>query len=107
MDLTYDHDRRQALVANVGDPAAPGSHRLTVVGLDDRAVRAEIAVPGRTRWALHDPVAQAFYVNIADPAQIVVVDGWRADRIACTFPIPSAGPHGLDLDLSTHRLICA
>jgi DNA-binding beta-propeller fold protein YncE len=105
--VAYDHGRRQAVIANVGDPAVPGSHSLTVVSLDDRAVRAEIAVPGRTRWALYDPVAQAFYVNIADPAQIVVVDGRRADRIARTFPIPSAGPHGLDLDLSTHRLFCA
>jgi DNA-binding beta-propeller fold protein YncE len=105
--VAYDHGRRQALVANVGDAAVPGSHTLTVVSLDGRAVRAEIGVPGRTRWALYDPVAQAFYVNIADPAQIVVVDGRRADRIARTFPIPSAGPHGLDLDLSSHRLFCA
>jgi DNA-binding beta-propeller fold protein YncE len=105
--LAYDHGRRQALVANVGDPAVPRSHRLTIVSLDDRAVRAEITVPGRTRWAVYDPDAQAFYVNIADPAQIVVVDARRADRIARTLPIPSNGPHGLDLDLSTHRLFCA
>ena len=105
--LAYDHGRRQALVANVGDPSVPGSHSLTVVSLDDRAVRAEITVPGRTRWAVYDPDAQAFYVNIADPAQIVVVDARRADRIARTLPIPSNGPHGLDLDLSTHRLFCA
>jgi DNA-binding beta-propeller fold protein YncE len=105
--LAYDHSRRQALVANVGDPAVPGSHTLTVVSFDDRAVRAEITVPGRTRWAVYDPDAQAFYVNIADPAQIVVVDARRADHIARTLPIPSNGPHGLDLDLSTHRLFCA
>ena len=105
--LAYDHGRRQALVANVGDPAVPGSHSLTVVSLDDRTVRAEITVPGRTRWAVYDPDAQAFYVNIADPAEIVVVDARRADRIARTLPIPSNGPHGLDLDLSTHRLFCA
>src|SRR5215510_1566645 len=71
--LAYDHARRQILVANVGDPAISGSHTLTVVAVDERAVRAEIPVLGRTRWAVFDPEAQVFYVNIADPAQIVVV----------------------------------
>jgi DNA-binding beta-propeller fold protein YncE len=105
--LAYDHPRRQVLVANVGDPAIAGSHTLSLVSLDDRAMRAEITVPGRTRWALYDPDAQAFYVNIADPAQIVVVDARQPDRVARTFAVPSAGPHGLDLDLTTHRLFCA
>jgi DNA-binding beta-propeller fold protein YncE len=105
--LAYDHSRRQVLVANVGDAAIPGSHTLSVVSLDDRAVRAEIAVPGRTRWAVYDPDACAFYVNIADPAQLVVVDARQPDRIARTFAIPSAGPHGLDLDPDTRRLFCA
>jgi DNA-binding beta-propeller fold protein YncE len=105
--LAYDHGRRQVLVANVGDPAIAGSHTLSLVSLDDRAVRAEITVPGRTRWALYDPDALAFYVNIADPAEIVVVDARQPDRVARTLAIPSAGPHGLDLDLNTHRLFCA
>jgi DNA-binding beta-propeller fold protein YncE len=104
--LAYDHGRRQVLVANVGDPAIAGSHTLSV-SLDDRAVRAGVAVPGRTRWAVYDPDTLAFYVNIADPAQIVVVDARRPDRIARAYPIPSAGPHGLDLDLGAHRLFCA
>jgi hypothetical protein len=103
--LAYGHGQRQVLVASVGDPAIPGSHTLSVVSLDDRAMRAEITVPGRTRWAVHDPDAMAFYLNIADPAQIVVVEARRADRISRAYPIPSAGPHGLDLD--THRLFCA
>jgi DNA-binding beta-propeller fold protein YncE len=105
--LAYDHARRQVLVANVGDPAIAGSYTLSLVSLDDRAVRAEISVSGRTRWALYDPDALAFYVNIADPAQIVVVDARQPDRVARTFAVPSAGPHGLDLDLTTHRLFCA
>jgi len=105
--LAYDHARRQILVANVGDPALSGSHTLTVVAVDERAVRAEIPVLGRTRWAMFDPEAQVFYVNIADPAQIVVVDARQPEGIKRTFAIPSAGPHGLDLDLDTHRLFCA
>lgn len=105
--LAYDHGRRQILVANVGDPATSGSHTLTVVALDERGVRAHIPVSGRTRWAIFDPDAQAFYVNIADPPEIVVVDARKPADIARAFAIPSAGPHGLDLDLNTHRLFCA
>ena len=105
--LAYDPTRRLILVANVGDPAVPGSHTLSMVRLDDRAVIAEIAVPGRTRWAVYDPEAEAFYVNIADPAQIVVVASRHPDRVARAFPVPAAGPHGLDLDLGARRLYCA
>ena len=105
--LAYDPARRQILVANVGDPAIAGSHTLSVVSLDARAVQTEILVPGRTRWAVYDTDAQMFYVNIADPAQIVVVDARQPNKIARTFLIPTAGPHGLDFDLSTYRLFCA
>src|SRR5215467_15902691 len=72
--LAYNPVHRQVLVANVGDPAVPGSYTLTVVAIDEQAVRAEIAVAGRTRWAVFDPKERVFYVNIADPAEIVVVD---------------------------------
>jgi DNA-binding beta-propeller fold protein YncE len=105
--LAYDHARRRVLVANVGDLAIPGSHTLTVVGLEEWAVRAQIPVSGRPRWAVYDPDAQEFHVNIADPPEIAVVDARQPDRVARTFTIPSVGPHGLDLDLNRHRLFCA
>jgi DNA-binding beta-propeller fold protein YncE len=105
--LAYDPLRRLILVANVGDPAVPGSPTLSIVGLDDRAVLADIPVPGRTRWAVYDPDAEAFYVNIAEPAQIVVVASRKPHRVARALAVPAAGPHGLDLDLETHRLYCA
>jgi DNA-binding beta-propeller fold protein YncE len=105
--LAYDHVRGQILVANVGDPAISGSHTLTVVAIDEGAARAEIPVGGRTRWAIFDPEAQLFYVNIADPAEIVVIDPQQSGTIAQIFAIPSVGPHGLDLDPDTHRLFCA
>jgi DNA-binding beta-propeller fold protein YncE len=105
--LAYDHHGRQILVANVGDASAPRSHTLTVVAAAERVVRAEIPVSGRTRWAVYDPEAALFYVNIADPAEIVVVDTRQPNRIARTFTVPSGGPHGLDFDLNTHRLFCA
>jgi DNA-binding beta-propeller fold protein YncE len=105
--LACDPARRLILVANVGDPIGSGSHTLSIVRLDEREVLAEIPVPGRTRWAVYDPDAEAFYVNIADPAQIVVVASRDPRRIARTIAVPAAGPHGLDLDLAAHRLFCA
>jgi DNA-binding beta-propeller fold protein YncE len=104
--LAYDPARRLVLVANVGDPAIAGSHTLSMVKLDERRV-TEIAVPGRTRWTVFDPDAQRFHVNIADPAEIVIVDARRPDAIAGRFAVPAGGPHGLDLDRATHRLFCA
>jgi DNA-binding beta-propeller fold protein YncE len=94
-------------VANVGDPAVSGSHTLSMVGLEDRKVLAEIPVPGRTRWAIYDPDAEMFYVNIAEPSEIIVVASCEPRRITQSFAVPSAGAHGLDLDLATHRLYCA
>jgi DNA-binding beta-propeller fold protein YncE len=105
--LAYDHSRKLLLAANVGDPAIPGSYTLTLVDVRSRTVRGEIRVAGRTRWAVYDPDAALFYVNIADPAVIVVVDAGKLDAIARSIAIPAAGPHGLDLDLATHRLFCA
>jgi DNA-binding beta-propeller fold protein YncE len=49
----------------------------------------------------------AFYINISDPAQIVVVNAKSPDHIARIMEVPAAGPHGLDLNSATHRLFCA
>ena len=102
--LAYDAKRGLILVANVGDPAIPGSCTLSVVALDKRKMVSEIPVAGRTRWALYDSDAEVFYVNICDPPQIVIVEPRDPRRVARVFAIPAAGPHGLDLDLATHRL---
>src|SRR5215471_5879449 len=105
--LAYDPVRRLVLVGNVGDAAVSNSHTLSIVGVDDRKVLAEIVVSGRSRWAVYDPKTEAFYVNIADPPQIVAVASRDPRRIAYAFAVPFAGPHGLDLDLASHRLFCA
>jgi DNA-binding beta-propeller fold protein YncE len=105
--LAYDHSRRLLLAANVGSPAIADSHTVTMVDAGQRAVRAEIPVPGRTRWTVFDPDAEVFYVNIADPSQIVVIDARKPDRIARAMPIPADGAHGLDFDPTTRRLFCA
>ncbi|MBI2737347.1 MAG: YncE family protein [Rhodospirillales bacterium] len=105
--LSYDARRRLVLAANVGDPSVPRSYTLSVVDLDSRALRSSIEVPGRTRWTVFDADAQAFYVNIMQPSQIVVVDAREPDRVARTMPLPADGAHGLDFDPATRRLFCA
>lgn len=105
--LAYDARRRLVLAANVGDPAVPHSYTLSMVDLDAQAMRASIEVPGRTRWTVFDPAADAFYVNIMQPSQIVVVDAGESDAIARTIALPADGAHGLDFDPATRRLFCA
>jgi DNA-binding beta-propeller fold protein YncE len=105
--LAYDASRRLVLAANVGDPTVPHSYTLSMVDLDAGKMRASIEVPGRTRWAVFDAEAEAFYVNIMHPSQIVVVDARTPDRVARAMPVPAAGAHGLDFDPATGRLFCA
>jgi DNA-binding beta-propeller fold protein YncE len=105
--LAYDPGRGRLLAANVGDPAVPGSFTLSIVDVKRRELATSIPVPGRTRWTVFDKRADVFYVNIADPAQVVVVEAQDATRMARVFDIPAAGPHGLDLDHEHQRLFCA
>jgi DNA-binding beta-propeller fold protein YncE len=105
--LAFDSKRGLVLAANVGDPAVPHSYTLSMVDLEAQAMRASIEVPGRTRWTVFDAEAEAFYVNIMAPSQIVVVDARHPDRIARTMPVPADGAHGLDFDPATRRLFCA
>jgi DNA-binding beta-propeller fold protein YncE len=105
--LAYAPDQRLLLAANVGDPLRPGSFTVSVVDVTARKMIASISVPGRTRWTVFDGDRQRFYVNIADPPRIVVIDAAEPTRFADTFSIPAAGPHGLDLDPATQRLFCA
>ena len=105
--LAYDSRRRRLLAANVGDPTVADSFTVSIVDLERKAMIAEIPVAGRTRWTLFDPGADVFHVNISDPPQIAVVDAGDPVAIRRAVPVPSAGPHGLDLDVTTRRLFCA
>jgi DNA-binding beta-propeller fold protein YncE len=105
--LAYAPGHRLLLAANVGDPSRPGSFTVSIVDVRARKMIASIPVPGRTRWAVFDGDSQRFYVNIADPPRIVVLDVAEPTRLADTFAVPAAGPHGLELDPATRRLFCA
>src|SRR6516164_5198844 len=105
--LAFDSTRGILIAANVGDPSIPDSHTVSVIDLARRERIAEVKVPGRTRWAIYDESRQLFFVNIASPARIVVIDARDPTRVSREYDIPAAGPHGLDLDPATGRLMCA
>jgi len=105
--LAYDGRRGRLLVAHVGEPGIPGSFSVSVVDVGARQRITDIPVAGRTRWAVHDPVADAFHVNIADPPQIVVIGAADPIRIQRVVPVAHAGPHGLDIDVARRRAFCA
>jgi DNA-binding beta-propeller fold protein YncE len=105
--LAYDPGRGRLLVAHVGEPAITGSCTVTVIDVHHRQRIADLPVPGRTRWAVFDPRADAFHVNIADPPRIIVVNAGDPVAVRRAVDIPWAGPHGLDVDVAGRRLFCA
>ena len=105
--LAFDPSRGLLIAANVGDPSIPDSYSVSVVDLGRRERLAEVKVPGRTRWAIYDAAREVFFVNIASPARIVVIDARDPIKVATEYEVPAAGPHGLDLDPAEGRLLCA
>ncbi len=90
--LAWDSRRRQLLVADVeGDS-------ISLVAPDGRSAPDTGKLPGRPRWTLYDPDRDRFLVNIRAPAGVAVVDAATA-QVESTWPVASAGPHGLDVDL--------
>ena len=105
--LALDPGRGRVLAAHVGDPAIPGSCTVSLLDLATRQRLGDVAVAGRTRWTVHDPVTDAFFVNIMDPPQIAVLEAGDPFEVRRVIPIPHAGPHGLDIDVARRRLYCA
>jgi DNA-binding beta-propeller fold protein YncE len=105
--LACDAHRDILLAANVGDASMPGSFTVSMVDVGRKTRIADVPVAGRTRWAVFAAAFDCFYVNIAHPPQIVVIEGHEPRRLARTFAVPAAGPHGLDLDVAGRRLFCA
>lgn len=105
--LAFDPARGILLVANVGDPSIADSFTISVVDIEQRARIAEFPVPGRTRWAVHDPLRNTFYVNLAKPSMIVRIDGSDPRTVTSEIDIGAVGPHGLDIEPATGRLYCA
>src|ERR1043166_5952228 len=58
--LANDPRRGRLLAAHVGDPGIAGSCTVSIVDVRARKRLADVAVAGRTRWTVYDPVADAF-----------------------------------------------
>jgi DNA-binding beta-propeller fold protein YncE len=101
--LAYDRRQRRLYAFNLGEPLGENC-TASVVDLETMAVIAELALPGRPRWAVYDPDRDVVYGNIQEPAEIIVID-CEEIVIERALAVPSAGPHGLWLDAD--RLFCA
>ena len=105
--LAYDSGRGILLSANVGNAKTGRPPSVTLVDVPARSAVVTIPMPGRTRWAIFDPDREVFFVNIADPPQIVEIDPRTSGEVLRAFGVPARGPHGLDLDATRQRLYCA
>jgi DNA-binding beta-propeller fold protein YncE len=105
--IAYDSTDHLLLVGHVGDPVVPGSYTVALLDLQKEQKLLSIPVPGRTRWAVFDQKAEVFYINIANPPQIFVIDPRNLDRDIRKIAVPGEGPHGLDINFETRRLYCA
>ena len=105
--LSFDPKRGLLLAANVGNPEVPNSFTVSIVDIERGRMIHSVPVPGRTRWTVFDSTSDCFYVNIADPFKIAVIESTNPTRVARSMEIPAKGPHGLDFDPATHRLFCA
>jgi len=98
--LAWDRRRRRLLVADVGDMNA------SLLDPASGETIGRLSLPGRPRWCVHDEERDRFLVNIREPACVVLI---AADplRQAGIWPVPAAGPHGLDLDVPGGRALVA
>jgi serine/threonine-protein kinase len=101
--LAYDRRRRHLYAFNLGEPLGRNC-TASVVDPLQMSVVAQLSLPGRPRWAVFDEAGDRVFVNIQQPAQIVVIDCGRAE-VERAFEVPCAGPHGLWLHAG--RLFCA
>src|SRR5207247_11428507 len=101
--LAYDSRRRRLYSFNLGEPVGENC-TASVIDVDSLEVIAELALPGRPRWALYDSEREVVYANIRESAEIVVIDP-EAAAISRAFPMPVEGPPGLWLDRG--QLFCA
>lgn len=101
--LAYDRGRGRLFCFNLGDP--PGQDcTASVIDVERQHVAATIPLPGRPRWAVHDPATGQVYVAIRDPAQILAISA-AGLTAGAALAVPAAGPHGLCAD--GQRLYCA
>ncbi len=94
--LAYDRTRRRLYTFNLGEPPGVGC-TASVIDVDAKSVVAEIALPGRPRWATYDLASDLVYANIRDPAVVLRIDP-DTGEIVGAIDVPVPGPHGLWVD---------
>ncbi len=100
--LAWDPGRGSVLVAGVD----PTDQRARLVDLRSKKVVAQTTLPGRPRWCVFDEKRDVYLVNIREPASVVSLAG-SSGRIEATWPVSSAGPHGMDVDREGNRAFVA
>ncbi len=88
--LAWDPDHARLLVADTSEYSA------RLVDLEGLALAA-VALPGRSRWAVHDAPLSRFYVNVKDPASVVALAAANLATVGWFSP-EAVDPHGLGLD---------
>ncbi len=97
--LAWDRRRQHLLVADVQENTARlVTSRGELVALS--------TLPGRPRWCVYDAAQDRFLVNIREPASVVILDAANGNTLE-TWPVSSAGPHGLDLDAANEQAFIA
>jgi hypothetical protein len=76
-----------------------------VVSLSDER-RWVLPLPGRPRWCVMDSAGERVFLAIREPAMVLV---GRLPELSdvMQWPIPSEGPHGLDIDHASGMLYVA
>ncbi|HET7465174.1 MAG TPA: YncE family protein [Candidatus Dormibacteraeota bacterium] len=98
--LAWDSLRQRVLVADVA------GNSVSVVEPSTGRVLRTRELPGRPRWAAYEPTGDRYLVNVRTPAIVAVVDPESAEIVG-TWPVSSAGPHGLDIDRAGQRAFVA
>jgi len=89
--VAFDTSRQSLLVADVE------ARQAILVDTVKSAVVATRPLPGRPRWAVHDPQTGRFHLNIASPAEVLSLDSESLAPLGA-WSVAADGPHGLDLD---------
>jgi hypothetical protein len=95
--------RNLGIVACIGDETrGPELHAIELAS----GRRWSIRLPGRPRWCVTDAAGERIYLAIREPSMILVASLPQLGSVQ-HWPLPSAGAHGLDIDLENELVYAA